>query len=40
LVLKQEPKNIEVFLNGKKIDYTLDIGADPVFNGATQTAFY
>lgn len=40
LILRKEPKNIEVFLEGEKIEYTLDRGKDPVFNGALHTPFY
>lgn len=40
LILRKEPENIEAFLEGEKIEYTLDRGEDPVFNGVLHTPFY
>lgn len=40
LMLREEPENIEVFLNGEKTEYTLDIGEDPVFSGVTYITFH
>ena len=40
LMLKKEPRKIEVFLNGDKVEYHLDRGKTPVLSGTGATAFY